>query len=323
MPVPHGTRGVPVLPISQTQPIVSATHECDIRRINFPGEVHRTMTLTDALEQHWAVRAVEPARHRLALATAHRLLEENGADDVRPLTPPEHAALSDVATAYDIAVQELVLRETASAQLLALAQQLRASANTALLLRLALRRASDAHAPSAIDALHRSALAVVADHPEHVERDAAAIVPDDTDGDTLALVRARAAAVWCGLLAPDVRARLPHLIGEIAALRETLTGIPVRTPAGDTAQEREARARSAFGRQAIAAVVDASAELASYLRHGEHVDAVPRLAKHLRTARMSAPGDPALRIALAWLVLAATVTANEQARQLSLLDAAH
>ena len=33
--------------------------------------------------------------------------------------------------------------------------------------------------------------------------------------------------------------------------------------------------------------------------------------------------DPALRIALAWLVLAAAVTANEQTRQLSLLDAAH
>lgn len=280
------------------------------------------MTPTDALEQHWAVRAIEPARHRLALSTARRLLDEGGAADARPLTPPEYSALSDVATAYDVAVQELVLRETASAPLLALAQQLRASARTALLLRLALRRASTAETPTAIDALHRSALAVVAEQPERVERDVAPNVPDDS-GDTLALIRARAAAVWCGLLAPDVRGRLPRLIAEIAALREALTGIPARRPAGETAAERDARARNAFGRQAVAAVVDAAAELASYLRHGEHVDAVPRLARHLRTARMSAPGDPALRIALAWLVLAAAVTANEQTRQLSLLDAAH
>jgi hypothetical protein len=280
------------------------------------------MTPTDALEEHWAVRAIEPARHRLALSTARRLLDETGAADARPLTPPEYTALSDVATAYDVAVQELVLRETASAPLLALAQQLRASARTALLLRLALRRASKSETPTAVDALHRSALAVVAEQPEHVERDAAPNVPDD-GGDTLALIRARAAAVWCGLLAPDVRGRMSRLVAEIAALRETLTGIPVRRPAGETAAERDARARNAFGRQAVAAVVDAAAELASYLRHGEHVDAVPRLARHLRTARMSAPGDPALRIALAWLVLAAAVTANEQTRQLSLLDAAH
>ena len=280
------------------------------------------MTLNDALEQHWAVRAVEPARHRLALSTARRLLDDSGADDVRLLTPPEHSALSDVATAYDVAVQELVLRETTSAQLLALAQQLRASAGTALILRLALRRADDAAMTSAVDALHRSALAVVAERPENVERDAAALVPDG-DVDTVALIRARAAAVWCGLLSPDVRARLPRLVAEIAALREELTTIPARRPASQSAEERDARARSAFGRQAVAAIVDAGAELASYLRHGERVDAVPRLARHLRTARMSAPGDPALRIALAWLVLAAAVTANEQTRQLSLLDAAH
>lgn len=279
------------------------------------------MTLTDALEQHWAVRAIEPARHRLALSTARRLLDAGGANDARIMTPPERAALSDVATAYDVAVQELVLRETASAQLLALAQQLRASAATALMLRLALRHADDIDSQSAVEALHRSALAVVADQFDHVERDAAATVPEHAD--VVSVIRARAAAVWCGLLSPDVRARLPRLVTEIAALREELNGIPARRPASETAEERDARARAAFGRHAVAAVVDAAAELASYLRHGERVDAVPRLARHLRTARMSAPGDPALRIALAWLVLAAAVTANQQTRQLSLLDAAH
>lgn len=279
------------------------------------------MTLTDALEQHWAVRAIEPARHRLALSTAHRLLDTDDATDARIMTPPELAALSDVATAYDVAVQELVLRETASAQLVALAQQLRASAGTALMLRLALRRVDDVDSQSAVEALHRSALAVVADQPDRVERDAAATVP--AHADTVSVIRARAASVWCGLLAPDVRARLPRLVTEIAALREELSGIPARRPASESADERDARARAAFGRHAVAAVVDAAAELASYLRHGERVDAVPRLARHLRTARMSAPGDPALRIALAWLVLAAAVTANEQTRQLSLLDAAH
>ena len=279
------------------------------------------MTLTDALEQHWAVRAIEPARHRLALSTARRLLETDGADDARIMTPPERVAMSDVATAYDVAAQEMVLRETAAAPLLALAQQLRASAGTALVLRLALRRADDADAQSAVDALHRSALAVVADRPDHVERDAVASVPEHAD--TVSAIRARAAAVWCGLLAPDVRSRLPRLVVEIAALREELSGVTQRRPAGDGAEERDARARAAFGRHAVSAVVDAAAELASYLRHGERVDAVPRLARHLRAARMSAPGDPALRIALAWLVLAAAVTANEQTRQLSLLDAAH
>lgn len=278
-------------------------------------------TLDDTLEQHWAVRAIEPARHRLALSTARRLLDAPGAHDTHIMTPPERAALSDVATAYDVAVQELVLRETASAPLLALAQQLRASAATALMLRLALRRADDVDAQSAVDALHRSALAVVADQPDHIARDMTAAEPEHAD--TVSSIRARAAVVWCGLLAPDVRARLPHLVVEIAALREELSGIPARRPASESSEARDARARAAFGRHAVAAVVDAAAELASYLRHGERVDAVPRLARHLRTARMSAPGDPALRIALAWLVLAAAVTANEQTRQLSLLDAAH
>ena len=279
------------------------------------------MTLTDALEQHWAVRAVEPARHRLALSTARRLLDAAGDSDARIMTPPERSALADVATAYDVAVQELVLRETASAQLLMLAQQLRASASTALMLRLALRIADDVDAQSAVDALHRSALAVVADQPHHIARDVPPAAPEFPDA--VSGIRARAAAVWCGLLAPDVRARLPRLVTEIAALREELSGIPTRRPPGESIEERDARARAAFGRHAVAAVVDAAAELASYLRHGERVDAVPRLARHLRTARMSAPGDPALRIALAWLVLAAAVTANEQTRQLSLLDAAH
>lgn len=280
-----------------------------------------TRTLDDTLEQHWAVRAIEPARHRLALSTARRLLDADGAHDTHIMTPPERVALSDVATAYDVAVQELVLRETASAPLLALAQQLRASAATALMLRLALRRADDVDAQSAVDALHRSALAVVADQLDHIARDMTATEPEHAD--TVSSIRARAAVVWCGLLSPDVRARLPRLVVEIAALREELSGIPARRPASESSEARDARARAAFGRHAVAAVVDAAAELASYLRHGERVDAVPRLARHLRTARMSAPGDPALRIALAWLVLAAAVTANEQTRQLSLLDAAH
>ena len=171
------------------------------------------MTLTDALEQHWAVRAIEPARHRLALSTARRLLDAAGANDAHIMTPPERAALSDVATAYDVAVQELVLRETASAQLLALAQQLRASAATALMLRLALRHADDIDSQSAVEALHRSALAVVADKFEHVVRE------------TLPLILGEPAQRALEKVVPGTLVAPGQLVASSAA--------PLRLPVGD------------------------------------------------------------------------------------------
>jgi hypothetical protein len=276
----------------------------------------------NALDQHWAVAAVDAATRERLVALAESRASREGANGHHALDPDDAGAVETLAGAYDLAARER-LAELAGAAPGAASDDARAQVQSgagrafALYAALATPHARDPLLPYRM--LHLRALAEVGGrrpdwarwrrlHAPALPNAGAREAPWDEY-----LLR-QLTEVWLELLDRSGPSGVEPVMERLAALRELRQE---REEALHRAHDGDAT-RLNFFLFALDHLCDAAAELTLYLRRGAPLDIGERLSLHFALARGASAGDVALGVVLTWLDAAAREVARRRSPQLDL-----